>query len=514
MSMLQKMQLMWQELEVPEFSNPLLFCLFLVSCFIFWKKLGKGDKRNLPPSPPKLPILGNLHQLGKLPHRSLRSLSLKYGPLMLLDIGKNPTLVVSSEKVAREVMTTHDIVFANRLKTTASETFLYGCGDVAFSSYGEYWRQVKKLCVIELLSAKRVRSYQSIRDKEVAVLIGNIRCACHSGASVNMSEMFLGVTNSIISLCVMGGKATGDKDNSEFVQLLRRMTLQFGTFNFADNFPTMAFMDNLTGLNSKLRTTFREIDAYLEQVIEDHSMEHYDEQLDFKDVVHIILELQKNGKLGIELTRDNIKAILLDMFAGGTDTTATTLEWAMAELARDQNAMRKAQQEVRRVVGSKSNVEAEDIDKMTYLKWVIKETLRLHPVLPLLIPRETSAEVELGGYTIPPRTTVLVNAFAIQLDPEVWDSPEKFIPERFVNDPAYFKGQDYKILAFGGGRRACPGVSFALVSAEAVLANLLYWFDWKLPDANPPEELEMTESFGITVSKKNHLRLIPSLFSP
>ncbi|KAJ8752043.1 hypothetical protein K2173_001069 [Erythroxylum novogranatense] len=514
MSMLQKMQLMWQELEVSEFSSPLLFCLLLVSCFIFWKKLGKGDKLNLPPSPPRLPILGNLHQLGKLPHRSLRSLSLKYGPLMLLDIGKNPTLVVSSEKTAREVMTTHDIVFANRPKRTASDIFFYGCGDVAFCSYGEYWRQVKKLCVIELLSAKRVRSYQSIRDKEVTVLIDDIRCACLSGASIDIGEMLLGVTNSIISLCLMGRKATRGKGNSEFGQLLRTMMLQFGAFSFADSFPAMAFIDNLTGITAKLRKTSREIDTYLEQVIEDHTMEQYDEQLDFKDVVHIILELQKNNKLDIELTRDNVKAILLDMFTGATDTTASTLEWAMAELARDQNAMKKAQQDVRGVVGSKSNVEAEDIDKMTYLKWVIKETLRLHPALPLLVPRESSAGVELGGYNIPPRTTVLINIFAIHLDPEVWYNPEKFIPERFENDPADFKGQDYKFLAFGGGRRACPGVSFGVVVAEAVLANLLYWFDWKLPDANPPEELDMTESSGLTVSKKTHLRLIPSLFSP
>ncbi|KAJ8751995.1 hypothetical protein K2173_001021 [Erythroxylum novogranatense] len=514
MSLLQNIQpITWQELEITEINNSLLFLLLLVSCFIFWKKLGKSNL-NLPPSPPKLPVLGNLHQLGKLHHRSLRALSLKYGPLMFLNIGQKPTLVVSSAKAAREVLTTHDIEFADRPKTTAAEIFFYSCSGVVFSSYGEYWKKVKKLCVTELLSAQRVRSYQSIREEQVDILIGKVRCACLSGASIDMSEMLLGVINSIISLCVMGRKATGGKDNSEFGELLKRLMLQLGNFSFADSFPIIAFLDNLTGITAHLKATSREIDAYLDQVIEDHSMEDYDEQLYFKDFVHIFLELQRNGKLGIELTRDNIKAILLEMFVGGTVTTATTIEWAMAELVRDQKTMRKAQQEVRRVVGNKSNVEVEDIEKMAYLKWVVKETLRLHPALPLLIPRETSAGVELGGYSVPARTVVLVNAFAIHLDPEVWESPEKFIPERYEKDPVDFKDRDYKFLAFGGGRRVCPGLDFGQASTETVLANLLYWFDWTLPDGRRPEELDMDESFGLSVSKKTHLRLIPTLSSP
>ena len=203
-----------------------------------------------------------------------------------------------------------------------------------------------------------------------------------------------------------------------------------------------------------------------------------------------------------------------DMFVGGTETSSTMMEWAMAELARNRTIMRKAQEEVRRIVGKKSKVEASDIEEMGYLKCILKETLRLHPSAPLLVPRETSARVELGGYYIPPKTRVLVNAFAIQRDPSFWDRPDEFLPERFENNPVDFKGQHFQFIPFGSGRRGCPGALFGVTAVESVIANLLYWFDWRLPDGASEEELDMSESCGMTAYKKIPLLLVPSLYSP
>ncbi|XVE56654.1 hypothetical protein DITRI_Ditri04bG0028000 [Diplodiscus trichospermus] len=197
------------------------------------------------------------------------------------------------------------------------------------------------------------------------------------------------------------------------------------------------------------------------------------------------------------------------MFMAGTETTSTTIEWVMAELLKNPNVMKKVQKEVRNVAGKKSEVDVNDINQMEYLKCVVKETLRLHPAAPLLVPRETTASVKLGGYDIPSNVTVLINAWAIQRDPNWWENPEDFIPERFENSPIDFKGQDFQYIPFGCGRRGCPGMQFGVASVEYMIANLLYWFDWKLPTGQYTENLDMGELHAITVSKKVPLHVIP-----
>ena len=198
------------------------------------------------------------------------------------------------------------------------------------------------------------------------------------------------------------------------------------------------------------------------------------------------------------------------MFVAGTDTSSTALEWLMAELIKNPRVMKRAQEEVRRVVSKKSNIDMNDINKMDYLKCILKETLRLHPPFPLLLPRETLTSVKIGGYDIPPNTRVITNALAIQMDPKVWERPEEFLPERFEGNPIDFRGQDFEFIPFGAGRRGCPGLTFGVASVEYVVANILYWFDWKMPGDNiQGEDLDMSEVNGLTVTKKIPLRLVP-----
>lgn len=196
------------------------------------------------------------------------------------------------------------------------------------------------------------------------------------------------------------------------------------------------------------------------------------------------------------------------MFNAGTETTATTIEWAMAELVKNPEVMKKAQEEVRRLMGRKGKVEENDLYQMHYLKCVIKETLRLHPVAPLLAPKESNTEVMLQGYSIPSKTRVIVNAWAIARDPKSWDRPDEFLPHRFANNPIDFKGQNFQYIPFGAGRRACPGISFAKSTLELALANLLYFFDWKMPDGLRGEDLDMSKAGGITVSLRFPIRLV------
>ncbi|KAF2293254.1 hypothetical protein GH714_040621 [Hevea brasiliensis] len=264
-------------------------------------------------------------------------------------MGHTKTLVVSSAEAAREMMKAHDIIFSNRPRTTAANIFLYGCLDIGFAPYGEYWRQVKKLGVIELLSLRRVQSFQFVREEEVAILLDKLRGACVAGATVNLSEMLLSVSNNIASRCVIGRRADDEAfGKSKFGELSRRIMVQFTDFSFGDTFPLLGWMDYLTGLIPRLKLSFRETDAFLDQVIEEHRILESDDphHLAKKDFVDILLSLQKNCTLDFQLTPDKLKAVLMDMFVGGTDATSTTMEWLMAELIKDHKVMRKAQEEL------------------------------------------------------------------------------------------------------------------------------------------------------------------------
>ena len=194
--------------------------------------------------------------------------------------------------------------------------------------------------------------------------------------------------------------------------------------------------------------------------------------------------------------------MLQDVYTAGTNTTATVLDRAMSELLRHPYVMNTVQKEIRDILGCKPDIEENDLEKMQYLKAVIKETLRLHPPIPLLVPRSAREDVKLNGYDIAAGTMVITNAWAIGRDPATWNEPEKFQPERFLNSSIDFKGQDFQLIPFGAGRRACPGISFAMATNEFVLANLLHKFDWKLPDGRNGEDLDMSERPSASVKRK------------
>ncbi|KAL5544076.1 hypothetical protein UlMin_007860 [Ulmus minor] len=499
------------------YLHPFLVTLFLVSLLFLFTRIKSNGKFKLPPSPPKLPIIGNLHQLGTHPHRSLRALSEKYGPLMLMHLGQSPTFVLSSADIVEESLKTHDIAFAGRPQTTAADIILYGCRDVGFAPYGEYWRQARKICVLELLSLKRVQQFQFVRDEETKILLDLIRKACVSGVSVNISELLSATSNNIVSRCVLGQSFSVEDGRSRFVEISRQVMVHLTAFCVSDFFPSLRWIDVLRGFIRRVKATFNELDSFFDQVIEEHKAKmERDAGSGMKDFVDILLQLQKDDLLDFEFTPNDMKALLLDMFVGGSDTTSTGLEWLMAELMRNPRVMKKVQEEVRRVVGNKPKIEMKDINQMEYLKCVIKENLRLHPSLPLLVPRETTSSIDMRGYHIPANSKVFINAWAIHRDPSLWDKPEEFIPERFENNPIDFKGQDFEFFPFGSGRRGCPGMSFGLASTEFIISNILYWFDWKLPRDGDlvPKEVDMSEVYGLTVHKKVPLHLVPASFLP
>ncbi|XVF77105.1 hypothetical protein PTKIN_Ptkin14bG0013600 [Pterospermum kingtungense] len=492
----------------------------LLAFVIFWfmsLKLGKRLRNNnlipnLPPGPWKLPVIGNIHLLSSsLPHQSLRYLAKKYGPLMHLQLGEVSNMVVSSPQTAAEVMRTHDIIFANRPHLLAVDIIMYKGTDIAFSPYGDYWRQLRKICVLEMLSTKRVQSFSPIREEEVSKMIRAI--SSKAGSAVNLSKMIYDMTYEIVSRTSFGGKC---KEKEKFTILFREI-VQLGLgFTVAELFPSVKLLKFLSGFGPKLERLHRKVDKILESIISEHKASREipsssDGEPD--DLVDVLLSLQENGDLEFPLTTDNIKAVILDLFIAGSDTSFTTIEWAMSEMLKNPRVMQKAQAEVRQVFNRKGNVDVEGLHELEYLKLVIKETLRLHPPLPLLIPRENSQSCKINGYDIPVKSKVIINAWAIGRNSDCWSEAERFYPERFVNSSIDHKGANFEFIPFGAGRRMCPVMLYGMANVELPLARVLYHFDWKLAGGRKMEDLDMDEVFGSVVRRKNDLCLVPTPYS-
>ncbi|XVE50828.1 hypothetical protein DITRI_Ditri01bG0195000 [Diplodiscus trichospermus] len=496
-----------------EFNMPLLLVLFtflLVLCTAIKRKSRtKNLSLRLIPGPHKLPLIGNLHQLAAsgLPHRSLRDMASKYGPILHLQLGEISTVVVSSAEVAEEIMKTHDIIFAYRPFLIVPKITTYDYTDIAFAPYGNYWRQLRKICMSELLSAGRVRSFQSIREEEVLNLIKKVQA--NDGLPVNLGDKIFSMTYAITARAAFGKKC---KDQEAFISAISEYTKINSGFFIGEFFPSLRFLQHVSGLKHRVEKAHGVVDRIIGNIINDHKENRTrakgrTEDVD-EDLVDVLLRLQEGDQF--PLSDSNIKAIMMDIFSGGSDTSSTAVEWAMFEMIKNPRVMREAQAEVRRVFEQKGTVDEAGIHELKYLKSVIKETLRLHPVFPLLLPRECSTNCEVSGFEIPSKTRVIINAWAIGRDPNHWPEAEKFYPERFLNSSVDFLGTNFEFIPFGAGRRICPGILFALPNVELPLAQLLFHFDWKLPNRMKQEDLDITEVFGLTIRSKNELLLVPT----
>ncbi|CAI0450805.1 unnamed protein product [Linum tenue] len=477
---------------------------FLLLCFsIHLIKLSRptptttnNKKRitKLPPSPPKLPVLGNLHQLGLYAHRSLQTLARRHGPLMHLRFGTVPVVVASSAAAAREIMKTHDHNFSGRVESAVAAKLLYDYEDISTAPYGEGWRQRRGVCVVHLLSNRRVQSFRRVREEETAILMKRMR----DQRVVDLSESFATLTNDVVCRAALGRKYSelGSNGGRKFNELLLEFMELLGSFNVGDFIPWLRWINIFTGFSVRVDTIAKEFDDFLEEVVDEHTRKLENRASRETDPLFLLV-------IGI-ITKFEIVFCGQDMFAAGTDTSYTVLEWAMTELLRHPKTMERLRDEARRVGKGEAEINEDDLDEMLYLKAVMKETLRMYPPIPLLVPRKPSRSVEIEGYHVPAGTMTMVNAWAIGRDPGIWEQPEEFMPERFLNDGCKvdFRGQDFELIPFGAGRRGCPGISFAMATNELVLANMVNGFDWSLPEGMRVDELDMGECPGLTIHKK------------
>ncbi|XP_040382973.1 desmethyl-deoxy-podophyllotoxin synthase-like [Oryza brachyantha] len=487
------------------------------------RRRGGGGSRP-PPSPWALPVIGHLHHVaGALPHRAMRRLARRHGPLMLLRLCELRVVVASSAEAARAVLRTHDLAFATRPVTPTGKVLMRESLGVVFAPYGDGWRALRRICTLELLSARRVRSFRAVREEEAGRLLRAVAALtpppCDAGAgagAVNLSERISAYVADSAVRAIVGSRF---KNRAAFLRMLERRMKLLPAQCLPDLFPSSRAAMLLSGMPRRMKRERREMMDFIDTIFQEHHESRAAAAAaggDEEDLLDVLLRIQSQDKTNPVLTTENIKTVIIDIFVASSETAATSLQWTMSELVRNPRVMRKAQDEVRRVLAGQDWVTEESLGDLHYLRLVIKESLRLHPPVTMLLPRDCREPCQVLGFDVPEGAMVLVNAWAIGRDPAHWDAPEEFAPERFEQrggaaPVADFKGTDFEYIPFGAGRRMCPGMAFGLANMELALAGLLYHFDWEVPGGG---ELDMTEALGITTRRRSDLLLVPAVRVP
>ncbi|GER30839.1 geraniol 8-hydroxylase [Striga asiatica] len=460
-------------------------------------------RRNLPPGPTPLPLIGSLHLLGDLPHHSLARLAKSHGPLMCLRLGLVNTVVASSAAMAREILQKQDLQFSSRTVPDAihaHDQFKYS---VVWLPVAPRWRSLRKALNSNMFSGSRLDANQHLRCRKVQELVAYCRKSSQSGDPVDVGRAAFRTSLNLLSNTIFSKDLTDPFSDSakEFKDLVWSIMVEAGKPNLVDFFPMLRKVDP-QGVRRRMTVYFGKVIDLFSGLINERLQKGKPSQ--YSDVIDVLLAASRETP--DEIDRTHIERLCLDLFVAGTDTTSSTLEWAMAEALKNPDKMKAAQKELEQVIGKGKVLEEADIQRLPYLRCFVKETLRIHPPVPFLIPRRVEQDLVVCGYTVPKNSQVFVNAWAIGRDPDVWADPLEFKPERFLESELDMRGRDFELIPFGAGRRICPGLPLAVRMVPVMLGSLLNSFDWKLPG---PGDLDMAEKFGITLQKAQPLWAVP-----
>ncbi|KAF2312888.1 hypothetical protein GH714_040946 [Hevea brasiliensis] len=396
------------------------------------------------------------------------------------------------------------------------QNMLLNYQDLVFAPYGPRWRLLRKISSVHLFSGKALDDFRHIRQQEVAVLTRVLASAGQT--QVNLGQLLNVCTTNALGRVMIGrrvfndGSSGGDPKADEFKSMVVELMVLAGVFNIGDFIPALEWLD-LQGVAAKMKKLHKRFDDFLTEIVEEHKIKS-DGYEKHRDMLSTLISLKEDADgEGEKLTDTEIKALLLNMFTAGTDTSSSTVEWAIAELIRHPNILAQVQQELDSVVGRDRLVNELDLAQLTYLQAVVKETFRLHPSTPLSLPRIAAEDCEINGYRISKGSTLLVNVWAIARDPDVWAEPLKFRPERFLaggeKANVDVRGNDFELIPFGAGRRICAGMNLGLRMVHLLIATLAHAFEWELADGLIPEKLNMEEAYGLTLQ-----RAVPMMVHP
>ncbi|KAL8171990.1 hypothetical protein V2J09_023794 [Rumex salicifolius] len=501
----------------------LLTFLFILCAIKLWSVKNKNKGK---PQPPEArgawPIIGHLHLFGgkQLPHKLLAQMADEHGPIFGIRNGVRKAIVVSSCEMAKECFLLNDKALTSRPHLVVIDIMGYGDANFSFSPYGPYWRSLRKIITLKLLSKHRLDAVSYVWKEEVSICMKKLygfwlknKGSSSNVVLVDLKPWFAQLSMSIIVRIVLG--ESYDSCADEILHLNKTMKDFFrrlDSFFIGDALPFLRWLD-LGGQEKAMKKTAKEMDGILEKWLRENkrrrSSESTQEDTNFMGVMLSVLDHNSDHMIkDSAFDADTInKATCLMLLTGASDTTVVILTWAISLLLNNRHILLKAQDELTIHVGNHRQVDESDISKLVYLQAIVKETLRMYPPAPLSGQREFNKDCIVGGYQVKKGTVLIVNLYKIQYDQSVWEDPMEFRPERFLttHKDVDLGGQCFELIPFGSGRRICPGMSFGLRNTQFLLASFLHAFEFSTVD---DALVDMTESFGLTNLKATPLDVL------
>ncbi|KAL5546789.1 hypothetical protein UlMin_006476 [Ulmus minor] len=492
-------------------ASPLLLIPLFPIVLLLGYNLYYRLRYKLPPGPKPKPIVGNLYDIKPVRFRCFSEWAQAYGPIMSVWFGTTLNVVVSSSELAKEVLKEQDQKLADRHRNRSAARFSKDGKDLIWADYGPHYVKVRKVCTLELFTPKRLESLRPIREDEVMAMVETIFKDCanpeNNGKSLSVRNYlgavaFNNITRLVFGKRFMNSEGVVDEQGLEFKGIVSNGIKLGASLNMAEHIPWLRWMFPIEEEAFEKHASRR--DRLTKIIMEEHTKARQQSGGTKQHFVDALLTLQDK----YDLSEDTIIGLLWDMITAGMDTTAISVEWAMAELIRNPRVQQKAQDELDRVIGLERVLNENDFSNLPYLQCVAKEALRLHPPTPLMLPHKANANLKIGGYDIPKGSIVHVNVWAVARDPEIWKDPIEFRPERFLEEDVDMKGHDYRLLPFGAGRRVCPGAQLGIYLVTSMLGHLLHQFQWSPPQGMKAEEIDLTESPGMVTYRSKPLEAV------
>ncbi|KAK6932588.1 Cytochrome P450, partial [Dillenia turbinata] len=490
-----------------------LLSWILIQAFLFATIARNSSPKRppLPPGPFPYPIVGSLFNLGNKPHKSLTKLAKIHGPIMSLRLGQITTIVISSPTLAKEVLQTNDLYFSYRAIPDCMTAHDYHLHAMVWLPPLNKWRNQRKITNSHIFATQKLDANQHLRQKKVEEMLQYVQECSQAGVAINIGLAAFVTSLNLLSNTAFSVDLVNPSSDSaqELKELVWSVLEEGGKPNSSDYFPVFRHVDP-QGIRRRTRDLFGKMFEIFESFIEQRLQSRkatVSAPTPSIDVLDTLLDLIQQDQ---DIDRTTIVHLFSTLFIAGTDTTSSTIEWAMAEILRNPITLSKVQAELEHVIGKGNLFQESDIANLPYLQATVKETLRLHPPAPFLIPRTVEKDEEIRGLLVPKKAHVLVNVWAISRDPSIWDNPDSFVPERFLDADIEFRGRNFEFIPFGAGRRICPGLPLAIRMAHLMLGSLLHTFKWKLEDGvGGSEGIDMDDKFGITLQKSKPLLVVP-----
>ncbi|KAA8518233.1 hypothetical protein F0562_015707 [Nyssa sinensis] len=470
-----------------------------------------------PPSPPALPVIGHLHLLGSVLSKSFQTLAYRYGPIMRLRIGpSNSSIVVSNATIAKEMLRNHELSFVSRPDFGASDFDIYKGSKFVNAEYGIYWRFMKKICMTELLAGAQLNRFVDIRKQEMIKFLEILAKCSEEGEACDIGADLMTMTNNVICRMAMSTRCSSNADESKEIRELVKEILDIApNFSLGEMLGPLNKFD-LFGYGRKLKTMLLQFDRLVEGIMVEHEKKKTDGEKERKDMMDILLKIYGDETAEVKLTRKDIKSFLMEIFMAGTETVSVSLKWTLAEVINHPEVFKKLREEINTVVGPTRLVEESDIPNLPYLQATVKESLRLHAPAPLVF-RKCREDCKISGYNILANDRIIFNLYAIMRDPDSWEDPTAFKPERFLvssmdnhvhQQQVDIKGSQnvFNYMPFGSGRRGCPGASLASTVTQAGIAMAVQCFDFQVKGA---DKVDMEEGSGLSSGMAHPLVCYP-----